>query len=1603
MIINIKKYNFGIFFFNALKNLMKTADSIASQALSRSQSTSGLNDQKSKIISGSYSSFDRIFPLLNETFKSGKVPGILENLLAIHIIFQIFAFSMWPAFTFLELTDIWDDQVGLWIYRIAFLSEVSKSHQSILIGFGIFSFLLLLIVISISIEVFIYIKTRRFIKASLSFARICFDIIPTLAVLPCSLWFGLCLKYSIKLGELFYIVFAVVSFLYLSAYIFLHYIQSYFSASLPFISPSNLCCWSGNFHFQLLFVPSVIMLFSYIVEFFPVYFSVILICIKMIFNIYMVYETFFFPFSHIEVNAVFASLFSAVNFIDVIKLIDLFDITVRFWVLFALAAGSFIIMFVICKLLFRRRIKRISSYMHEDAANFVDDSEPEIPFSTYESALLMLQDERLRKWFFNLGLAKSETKCEMFFRIGLAHRCPLFLNWSVIKFAGEFHRTPHMASIITQFISLYPCETRLLSAYFNQACGYPLNFSQRFLMFQINVIKGLRQSSASRDVAESIMNLRNKANTIIDDTRKFWLTCPDELTFFFDIQRRSEHLSELFAEALDRWPNNVRICEIYSHYLIEGTMDFKEGVKIKHRAELIEQGKNFVVDESFRSLVRAYPEYLKKNVMDIKGNFINHYSTSSANSSQSSKSNGSNISSGTIDGNLDPEIEESVAKNCFTYHRLRIEFQQCISNRKLKYENHLKYSVMWSFFLVFFFSCFFVGFYYHHYDQRLGSIQRQIDLNLVKYNFDAAFLMSTLLTFYSLGVVEESFVRQISVPPTGKYEIDFSRKLAEIAKFTDGASLNLSRFMGDIMKLAIEGKNVYGVFYEMISRVVPVTQCKGSNITHHTYNESLKEVFIKLLNYQRTMSTMKPSELIGDFRSCELLANVPSMAATFDLLANRVLNAIKGLEDTEVKLNTILIIAIPLSYLVASLPFIVVYLFLCMKELKRVHDMLIHLAQPIRETASRPMTKSDEEENTIKDAMRQKTMKSRTLYIIAFLPLINVALFVVCPVLSMNQNRVFNTYNYWIYYSCSRSHLALTTFTYTGLTVASTKPFLQMTKLTNFYHDVAKEYLDELNDNNNNLLRGSENAPSCVGVDSNLDALNIKKHCTDDLFNSTDHHDYKCSSLDSAITQLYSYLNLVLQDPDVVNITADEEMANAYHVTNSHILDRVWESSYEIFRLANKQMNKYRINIAIVSLGTLLLGFIITMILWVVFGRLSTAYKGELMELRRVSPMSMTSSQALMNYITHKDDQKKVEEMAPSKSVVYLSKDAVIFIQKNLNIEFINNSTTTLFGYTPDQLLGQPIHTVIPESNNEEFFKQIEMMKSGQCALVYEKSFLGLSDDEQLMPIHTTLIGIPDEKSNTPKAFVVIVRDESELINQRKVAENAKAMSEKLLYQILPRDIVVRLNRGETDINFTVPSATIVFIDIVKFSNYSATLNPSQIMEHLSIIFAKFDTLVHKYHLITKIKLIGDVYMAAGGLFTPEENPQNHASQVVNFGLETLVALEDANNQFNANLQVRIGVNTGGPLIAGVLGTDKPVFDIIGDPINVASRLQSTAIPGTVQISQETYDLINNMNYNLEKRGEIELKGKGKRLAYIVRPLAMSSFFSVPQEIDERV
>jgi class 3 adenylate cyclase len=183
-----------------------------------------------------------------------------------------------------------------------------------------------------------------------------------------------------------------------------------------------------------------------------------------------------------------------------------------------------------------------------------------------------------------------------------------------------------------------------------------------------------------------------------------------------------------------------------------------------------------------------------------------------------------------------------------------------------------------------------------------------------------------------------------------------------------------------------------------------------------------------------------------------------------------------------------------------------------------------------------------------------------------------------------------------------------------------------------------------------------------------------------------------------------------------------------------------------------------------------------------------------------------------------------------------------------------------------------------------------------------------------------------------------------------------------------------------------VSSATIVFIDIVSFTPWCGSLSADKVMMTLNAMFKKFDQNCSNYPMMMRIKCIGDCYMGAGGIFDEINHATQHSKQVVSFGLDCIDSINELNTELGESLQIRVGVNTGGPIYAGVLGgigSGKPSFEILGPAINIAQQMEHHGLPGQVHISRPVYELIYGGEFKVTERGSIEIKS-GPMVTYLV-------------------
>jgi class 3 adenylate cyclase len=237
-----------------------------------------------------------------------------------------------------------------------------------------------------------------------------------------------------------------------------------------------------------------------------------------------------------------------------------------------------------------------------------------------------------------------------------------------------------------------------------------------------------------------------------------------------------------------------------------------------------------------------------------------------------------------------------------------------------------------------------------------------------------------------------------------------------------------------------------------------------------------------------------------------------------------------------------------------------------------------------------------------------------------------------------------------------------------------------------------------------------------------------------------------------------------------------------------------------------------------------------------------------------------------------------------------------------------------------------------------------------------------------------TLLG--DAVSNTAMFAAVLVLGEA--VRSRRALALEQQRSERLLLNVLPASIAERLKAGEAVIADAFPEVTVLFADLVDFTRSSRRSSPAQVVATLNELFSVFDRLA-QHHGLEKIKTIGDAYMVAGGL--PDPRP-DHAQAVAELALAMREEVAQRADPSGQPLQVRIGIDTG-PVEAGVIGTAKFSYDLWGDTVNTASRMESHGIAGCIQVTARTYQRLQ-AGYRFEQRGPIPVRGMGEMVTYFL-------------------
>jgi PAS domain S-box-containing protein len=311
--------------------------------------------------------------------------------------------------------------------------------------------------------------------------------------------------------------------------------------------------------------------------------------------------------------------------------------------------------------------------------------------------------------------------------------------------------------------------------------------------------------------------------------------------------------------------------------------------------------------------------------------------------------------------------------------------------------------------------------------------------------------------------------------------------------------------------------------------------------------------------------------------------------------------------------------------------------------------------------------------------------------------------------------------------------------------------------------------------------------------------------------------------------------------------------------------------------------------------------------------------------------------------------------------------DGFIAIDPHWRVTYVNHRAAQLLERKPEDIFGKNIWHEFPDTAKSIFFREFHRAFNQQVGVTFEEYCRPLKRwfEVRAFPSHDGL-----------SVFFIDITSRKEM--HSKLRKEQKK-TESLLLNILPEPIAYRLKKTKgVLIADKFEEATIMFADIVNFTQISTTMPATKLVCLLNEIFSTFDKLTEK-HGLEKIKTIGDAYMVAAGIPTPR---LDHAEAIAEMALDMLSAIKALNVELGTKFDLRIGINSG-PVVAGVIGTKKFIYDLWGNSVNTASRMESHGIPGRIQVSIYTYQLLEDI-YDFEDRGPIEIKGQGEMRTYLL-------------------
>jgi adenylate cyclase len=354
--------------------------------------------------------------------------------------------------------------------------------------------------------------------------------------------------------------------------------------------------------------------------------------------------------------------------------------------------------------------------------------------------------------------------------------------------------------------------------------------------------------------------------------------------------------------------------------------------------------------------------------------------------------------------------------------------------------------------------------------------------------------------------------------------------------------------------------------------------------------------------------------------------------------------------------------------------------------------------------------------------------------------------------------------------------------------------------------------------------------------------------------------------------------------------------------------------------------------------------------------------------------MTSISSQ-IVHFLKHKQaSELLLESEERYRDLFENANDLIQSVNAYGRFEYVNRAWRETLGYSEAEITQMNVFDII-HPDFQSFCRQMfYRVLSGEKIEQFQAAFVTKSGQKIFVEgnINCKIL------SGKPVATRGIFRNITQRLEIEEALHDQQKQTEGLLLNVLPEAIANRLKQQPGTIAEDFAAVTVLFADIVGFTEIASSVSAIQLVKLLNQIFSDFDRLSEQYNL-EKIKTIGDAYLVVGGL---PRCRADHAQAIAQMALDMQIAIAKFNLENQQNFSIRIGIHSGS-VVAGVIGIKKLTYDLWGDTVNIASRMESQGFTNKIQVSETTYEYLRD-EFLFEKRGEIEVKGKGKMTTYLL-------------------